>query len=107
MKFRILMKMMSTIILVAHSVIAYKENEYSLATPRMVVRCNAGEFISPEEVGSALDGMSKLFGGGVGTPLMSFNIGKNLNRLEKWEVLPHQQPGDRKSDGGNQQSLWR
>ncbi|TGO56626.1 hypothetical protein BCON_0075g00160 [Botryotinia convoluta] len=66
-------------ILMAHSAIAYDESEHSLATPRMVVRCNAGEFISPENMGSALDGMSNLFQLKIGTPLISFNIGKDIN----------------------------
>ncbi|TGO29639.1 hypothetical protein BPAE_0013g00920 [Botrytis paeoniae] len=81
MKARILIRIISTMIIMTHSAIAYDESEHSLATPRMVVRCNTGEFINPEDIGSVLDGMSNLFQLKVGTPLISFNIGKNINRV--------------------------
>ncbi|TEY85106.1 hypothetical protein BOTCAL_0017g00190 [Botryotinia calthae] len=65
----------------ARSASAYEQPEYLLSTPRMVVRCNAGEFINPEDIGSALDGMSDPFQLKVGTPLISFNIGTNISRV--------------------------
>ena len=81
MKTRILMRKISTVILMAHSAIAHGQHGYWLSTPRMVVRCNAGEFVNPKDIGSALGGMSNLFQLKVGTPLISFNIGTNINRV--------------------------